>query len=73
MIYVAGNRLTAHSLADLLSAAGCGRAMELDINPEWTSFVRYTPTEANLLPDMQSSPRRYDTTSSRDFVALYAR
>ena len=73
VIYVAGNRLTAGSLAELLRRAGCLRAMELDINPEWTSFIRYTPTERNLLPDMQGSPRRYDTTSSRDFVALYAR
>lgn len=73
VIYVAGNRLTAGSLAELLRRAGCVRAMELDINPEWTSFIRYTPNEHNLLPDMQGSPRRYDTTSSRDFVALYAR
>lgn len=73
VIYVAGNRLTAGSLSELLRRAGCVRAMELDINPEWTSFIRYTPTERNLLPDMQGSPRRYDTTSSRDFVALYAR
>lgn len=73
VIYVAGNRLTAGSLGELLRRAGCLRAMELDINPEWTSFIRYTPTERNLLPDMQGSPRRYDTTSSRDFVALYAR
>ena len=29
--------------------------------------------ERNALPDMKQSPRRYDQTSSRDFVALYLR
>ena len=77
-VFVAGNRLSAVSLADLMVRAGVVRGMELDINPEWTSFVLYRapsgqPDERNLLPDMQRSPRRYDTTSSRDFVALYAR
>jgi hypothetical protein len=45
--------------------------MELDINPEWTSFITYSPGHAqNLLPDMQRSPHRYDTTSTRDFVTV---
>ena len=46
--------------------------MELDINPEWTSFVSY-PETRNLLPDMQRSATRYDTTSSRDFFAVLSR
>ena len=70
-VYAAGNRLTAATLAGLLDGAGCVRAMELDINPQWTSFVLFTGAQpANLLPDMQNSPRRYDTASSRDFVVL---
>jgi hypothetical protein len=78
LVYVSGNRLSATTLADLLRRAGAVRAMELDINPEWTSFILYrkpsgAPTQRNLLPDMQGSPRRYDEPSSRDFVALYAR
>lgn len=78
LVYVAGNRLSAVTLADLLRRAGAVRGMELDINPEWTSFVLYrTPggrvAEHNLLPDMQGSPRRYDEPSSRDFLALYLR
>ncbi len=77
-VFVTGNRLSALSLADLMVRAGVVRGMELDINPEWTSFVLYRspngqPEERNLLPDMQRPPQRYDTTSSRDFVALYAR
>jgi hypothetical protein len=72
LVYVAGDRLSAASLATLLQRAGSVRAMELDINPEWTSFVTYAPsrTEKNLLPDMQRSPKRYDTTSSRDFITV---
>ena len=78
LVFVTGNRLPTVTLADLMVRAGVVRGMELDINPEWTSFVLYrTPTgqpeEQNLLPDMQRSARRYDATSTRDFVALYLR
>jgi hypothetical protein len=72
IVYAAGNRLSAPTLAELLRRAGCVRAMELDINPEWTSFVAF-PGERNVLPDMQRSPRRYDSTSSRDFVTVLRR
>ena len=73
VVYVASDRLTALSLAAVLQRAGVIRGMELDINPEWTSFVRYNPGPSNLLPGMQNSPRRYDEPSSRDFVSLFAR
>lgn len=74
LVYAAGDRLSASSLADLLHRAGAVRAMELDINPQWTSFVDYGPAGAkNLLPDMQRSPKRYDTTSTRDFIAVLRR
>jgi hypothetical protein len=73
LVYVAGDRLTALTLADLLRRGGAVRAMELDINPEWTSFVTYLPDACNILPDMQSSPHRFDTSSSRDFVSLQVR
>lgn len=78
LIFVTGNRLSAATLADLLRRGGAVRAMELDINPYWTSFVLYRNStgghiERNLLPDMIRSPRRYDTTSLRDFIALYAK
>ncbi len=69
LVYVAGDRLSAATLAELLRRAGSVRAMELDINPQWTSFVLY-PAEKNLLPDMVRSPRRYDSTSSRDFITV---
>jgi hypothetical protein len=78
LVFVTGDRLSAATLADLLRRAGAVRAMELDINPYWTSFVLYRNAagdriERNLLPDMVRSPARYDTTSLRDFIALYAK
>ena len=78
LVFVTGNRLSATTLADLLRRGGAVRAMELDINPYWTSFVLYrtaagAQAERNLLPDMIRSPQRYDTTSLRDFIALYAK
>jgi len=72
IIYVAGDRLSASSIAELLRRAGSIRAMELDINPEWTSFVSY-PKEQNLLPTMQRKASRYDTTGTRDFFAVHVR
>ena len=78
LLFVTGDRLSAATLADLLRRGGATRAMELDINPYWTSFVLYRNAagheiERNLLPDMVRSPARYDTTSLRDFIALYAK
>ena len=78
LVYVAGKTLTAGTLADLLARAGSVRAMELDINPEWTSFSYYprnhgVPTATKLIADMQRPADRYEHVSTRDFVAVYAR
>lgn len=78
IVFAIGDALSAPTLADLLVRAGAVRGMELDINPEWTSFIRYRSLtgqaiEQNLLAGMQQPARRYDLPSSRDFVALYAR
>jgi hypothetical protein len=60
--------------------AGCVRAMQLDINPDWMSFKYYRPGRhpahpqpANLLPDQMQSPDRFYAISSRDFTAVFAR
>ncbi len=79
IINVIGPRLSAHSLAVLLQHAGAVRAMQLDINPEWTSYVLYhqpsdTHTGAsNLLPTMQRAAPRYNSVSGRDFVTTHTR
>ena len=79
VVFAAGNSLSAPTLAQLLLEGGAVRAMELDINPAWTSFNLYGSAagspggERKLLPDMQPSVTRYDSYSSRDFYAVYAR
>jgi len=82
IIYGYGNGLGAQSLATLMQRAGCQRAMELDINPSWTTFNLYgaaTPgdpasvTGTKLLPDQNKSGNRYLSNDSRDFIAVLAR
>jgi hypothetical protein len=77
LIYAAADDQTVGSLAQILVHAGAVRAMELDINAYWPSFITYTGPgavgAANLLPDMQRSPQRYLTPDDRDFFAVYLR
>jgi hypothetical protein len=77
LIYLAGNDQTVGSLARTLVHAGAVRAMELDINSYWVSFITYRAPGAldphNLLPDMERSPSRYLSPEDRDFFALYSR
>ncbi len=77
LIYAAANDQTVGSLAGIMVRAGAVRAMELDINTYWTSFISYrlpgARGAANLLPDMDRSPQRYLTPDDRDFFAVYVR
>lgn len=82
VIYVAGNSLSIQSLADLLSKAGAIRAMELDINQEWISYMWYPPSSSGnvataiqpiKLVSFTRPARRYLSPSSRDFFAVYVR
>ncbi|HSO97948.1 MAG TPA: phosphodiester glycosidase family protein [Solirubrobacteraceae bacterium] len=77
LIYGAADTQTVHSMAQIMIHAGAVRAMELDINAYWPSFITYrTPgarSPANLLPGMQRSPFRYLTPDDRDFFAVYIR
>ena len=41
LIYAAANYQTVGSLAEVLKRAGAVRALELDINEDWTSFISY--------------------------------
>lgn len=79
IVYVGGDALSVRALAELLRRAGAVRAMELDINPAWSSFMSYdaskdpaNPTPIKLLPFDRPADRYYQPTS-RDFVAVYAR
>jgi hypothetical protein len=77
LIYAAANDQTVGSLAAIMIHAGAVRAMELDINTYWTSFISYrfpgAGDPANLLSTMDRSPDRYLTPDDRDFFAVYLR
>jgi hypothetical protein len=79
LVFVAGASMSVRTLANIVHDAGAIRAMELDINPQWTNFITYThPSPAEAVPHMltkdeQANPYRYLQPSSRDFVAVLAR
>lgn len=77
LIYAAANYQTVESLAKILRRAGAVRAMELDINEDWTSFISYRHPGAqepsNLLPEMFRPDTRYLEPDERDFFAVYVR
>lgn len=79
VIMVVGQALTAQTLAQLMQRAGAVRAMPLDMNRAWPSFMSYDgshdpadPKPTNIL-DFEDPPDRYYTLATRDFVAVYAR
>lgn len=82
IVYGYGGGLGAKSLADLMLRAGCVRAMELDINPAWTTFNFYSASAyldpgsvkgTKLLPESEKSANRYLSNDPRDFIAVHAR
>jgi len=79
VIYVAGNSLSVQSLANLLKTAGAVRAMELDINQDWISYMWYPKSKVGAmeyphkLVAFTRPAKRYFSQSSRDFFAVYAR
>ncbi len=77
LLYAAADFQTVESLAKVLQRAGAVRALELDINEDWTSFISYRHPGArepsNLLPEMLRPPERYLTPDERDFFAVYLR
>jgi hypothetical protein len=80
ILFVYGPALNVRELAALLRRAGAMTAMELDINPDWMSFMYYlpghhpdNPAPKTLLPDQLQPADRYYSPSGRDFTAVYAR
>jgi hypothetical protein len=75
LIYAAADYQTVGSLARIMQHAGAVRAMEMDINAYWPSFITYKHPGAvgarNLLSGMTRSPLRYLTPDDRDFFAVY--
>lgn len=79
VVFVVGPALSVATLANLAHAAGAVRAMELDINQDWTNYLLYHHLvsggvqPAKLTPDEVPNPHRYLASSSRDFVAVLPR
>jgi len=77
LIYVAAPDQTVRSLAAIMIRARAVRAMELDINTYWTTFIHYKHPAAvgaaNLLASMDRPSDRYLTPDDRDFFAVYLR
>jgi hypothetical protein len=81
LVYVAGPGLSVTSLADVLARAGAVRAMELDINTDWTTFNIFSRAPRSpgglyatkLLPGMYRPATRYLVPDERDFFALFTR
>jgi len=80
VIFVYGPALDVRTLADLLRRAGAVTAMQLDINPDWMSFMYYlpkghpaSPSPVNLLQNQIQPPYRYYSVANRDFTAVFAR
>ncbi|HZP54844.1 phosphodiester glycosidase family protein [Actinocrinis sp.] len=77
IVYISGKFLSVYTLAKLLQAAGAVNAMELDINPDWVSFMTYSGDAANPAPsklwDFTQPADRYFQPSDRDFVSVSKR
>ncbi|HLY85191.1 MAG TPA: phosphodiester glycosidase family protein [Gaiellaceae bacterium] len=77
LIYAAADFQTVRTLAALLIHAGAVRAIELDINPEWPSFITYSSPGGldpiKLVPNYQQPATRYLVPDDRDFFAVFTR
>jgi hypothetical protein len=77
LIYTAADHQTVGTLAAILIHAGAVRAIELDINPMWPTFITYThhrglqPTK--LVPNYLQPANRYLYPDGRDFFTVYRR
>ncbi len=79
LVYATGPALSVADLAMILQRAGAVRAMQLDINPAWVSYMWYQQTSNVAAPiphklvNFWEPADRYFHHASRDFVAAYAR
>jgi len=80
LIYAAGEDQSVGSLADTFAHAGAVRAMELDINSYWVSFInsasraatpRAEKTRRTCCPAWKGRDTRYLEPDDRDFFAVY--
>lgn len=76
LIYAAAPAQTSASLASIMVALHCVRAMQLDINPEWPILVTYAGPGAQgpslFVPNPNQIPGRFLYPSTKDFFAVYS-
>lgn len=84
LVYATGPDLSPIQLADLLVRAGAVRAMQLDINPDWTILATYDPASPTGLASAQNGTGLvagtvqgpwtfFEPTWARDFITMSAR
>lgn len=77
LIYLAAPGQTAPSLASAIIRAGAVRAVQLDINATWPSFISYAApggrSAVKLVPNTRQTANRYLVPDDRDFFAVYVR
>jgi hypothetical protein len=77
VVYAAAPDQSAASLARLMIRSGAVRAIELDINTEWPTFVAYRARggrdPVKVVPNPMQAATRYLVPDDRDFFAVYAR
>jgi hypothetical protein len=84
LVYVTGPSLSPLQLAQLLVRAGAVRAMQLDINPDWTILATYKPATPTapaapsngsaLVPGTVQGPWTFfEPWWARDFITMSAR
>ena len=75
--YVMAGRVDAPQLAQVLINVGCVKAIQLDINNAWPTFLLYEHgLDGSLLPHpldkrMNINPQRYVQGSSKEFFAFF--
>ena len=76
VVYVQSQALSAGSLANLLVRAGAVRGMALDMNKAFANgdlYGPYGPKGKAINPDNQNPTDRFYKSSTRDFVAVFAK
>ena len=77
VIHLVGPSMSQSDLADLMVRAGAVRAMCLDMNNGWASSFLYGPyahgNGVPVDPQIPRSPSRFLLSSTRDFIAVFAK
>jgi len=75
VVHLVGPSMSQSDLADLMVRAGAVRAMCLDMNNGWASSFLYGPYGKGVPVDPQipRSPSRFLLSSTRDFLAVFAK